>query len=367
MTPALTLTEPDSAHAAMRQLQGPLDLSHLTIARKLLKPLEAGTVLDLSSLTRLDTAGAMILAEFVRVKQGELKQMQPAHQTLYDLVAGAAPLPKKKANHWSVRACIAHFGRRVIDLCDATRELVTFLGHAVVTLLHSLAHPRRMRLGEIVHHIEEIGIEAIPIISLIAFLISVVLAYQSTEQLRPLGAEQFTVNLITISVLREMGVLLTAIMVAGRSGSAFAAEIGVMKVREEVDALRAIGLDPFEILVIPRIIALVLAMPLLVFVADVMGLLGGGILTMSLIGTTMTQYIDRVHTIGADGHALFVGMVKAPVFAFFIGVVGCMHGLKVTGSAESVGVETTASVVQSIFVVLMLDALFSIFFQQVGI
>lgn len=164
-----------------------------------------------------------------------------------------------------------------------------------------------------------------------------------------------------------MGVLLTAIMVAGRSGSAFAAEIGVMKIREEVDALKAIGIDPFELLVVPRLLALVIALPILTFIADLMGLLGGAVLTHVLIGTSFDSYLTRVHDIAANGRALFVGLVKAPVFAFFIGLVGCMHGMKVSGSAESVGTETTSAVVQAIFVVLILDALFSIFFQQVGI
>ena len=222
------------------------------------------------------------------------------------------------------------------------------------------------RFGSIVHHIEETGINAIPIIGLIAFLISVVLAYQGVAQLRPLGGEQYTVNLIAISVLREMGVLLTAIMVAGRSGSAFAAEIGVMKVREEVDALQVIGMNPFEVLVMPRILALVIVMPLLAFIADIMGLLGGAVTSWALLDMSLAPYLDRVQQV-AHWQDYAVGIIKAPVFALLIGMTGCLHGMKVEGSAESVGRETTISVVKSIFLVLMADAVFSVFFEKVGL
>jgi phospholipid/cholesterol/gamma-HCH transport system permease protein len=246
-------------------------------------------------------------------------------------------------------------------------ELIAFLGQACIALVGLILHPQRLRFGEIVRHIERVGVNAIPIVSLIAFLISVVLTYQSAEQLRPLGAQQFTVNLIAISVLREMGVLLTAIMVAGRSGSAFTAEIGVMKVREEVDALKAIGVDPFEMLVMPRLLAIMIALPILTLIANLMGLLGGAVLCNLLIDITFEQFFDRVHDVTTHSHVFLVGMVKAPVFALFIGLVSCMHGMQVSGSAESVGSKTTTSVVQSIFLVLMLDAIFSIFFQQIGI
>jgi phospholipid/cholesterol/gamma-HCH transport system permease protein len=199
-----------------------------------------------------------------------------------------------------------------------------------------------------------------------AVMIAIVIAYQGVVQLRPYGGEDFTVNLVAVSMLREMGVLITAIMVAGRSGSAFAAEIGVMKAREEIDALKVMGMEPMELLVVPRIIALVITLPLLTFFADAMGILGGAITSRFLLNISAPQYFERVRT-AVDMSDLFVGLVKAPVFALIIASIGCMHGLRVTGSAESVGQETTRAVVKAIFLVIVLDALFSILFEKLGL
>lgn len=349
------------------RLRGALDLAHLAKAKRWLKQYENLKVIDADGISKLDTAGALLLQQFAR-KGADIRGLDTRYALLYERVTTTEyKVIKKPDPIGAFPAMLIHLGQGAHNAWKAARELVLFLGQSSVAMGRAFSHPRRMRVPEIMHHVEQIGINAIPIISLIAFLISVVIAYQSAEQLRPLGAQQFTVNLITISVLREMGVLLTAIMVAGRSGSAFTAEIGVMKIREEVDALKAMGVDPFELLVVPRLIALIVTLPILTFIADIMGLLGGAILSKLLIGISIEQYIDRMHTVAANGKALFVGMVKAPVFAFTIGLVGCMHGMKVSGSSESVGTETTISVVQSIFLVLALDALFSIFFQKVGI
>lgn len=349
------------------RIEGAFDLAHMPSMREAFHHINTLQQLDASGITRLDTAGALWLLQLAR-KGIRITGMREEHQVLYDMISRSRPpMYKFPVRRHIVPLLINRLGEGAVKALLMARELLIFIGQSAVIFAQIIRRPKRLRFGEVTHHIEQIGINAIPIISLIAFLISVVLAYQSVEQLRPMGAQQFTINLITISVLREMGVLLTAIMVAGRSGSAFTAEIGVMKVREETDALNAIGIDPFEMLVIPRLIALVIALPLLTFIANIMGLLGGAILSLALIGTSVSQYIDKVHEIAGNGHALLVGLVKAPVFAFFIGIVGCMHGMKVNGSAESVGAETTASVVQSIFMVLMLDAFFSIFFQQIGI
>ncbi len=199
-----------------------------------------------------------------------------------------------------------------------------------------------------------------------AVMISIVIGYQGVAQLRPYGGEDFTINLVAVSMLREMGVLITAIMVAGRSGSAFAAEIGVMKARDEVDALKVMGMDPMEMLVVPRLIALVITLPLLTFFSDVMGLFGGAMISRFLLDVSPLQYVERVHQ-AVDARDLFVGLFKAPIFGFLIAVIGCMHGLRVRGSAESVGGETTRAVVKAIFVVIVLDALFSILFEKLGI
>jgi phospholipid/cholesterol/gamma-HCH transport system permease protein len=223
-----------------------------------------------------------------------------------------------------------------------------------------------LRLASITRQIAETGINAVPIIGLMAVMISVVIAYQGVAQLRPYGAEDLTIDLVAVSVLREMGVLITAIMVAGRSGSAFTAEIGVMKARDEIDALKIMGMEPLEMLVVPRVIGLVITLPLLTFFSDVMGLFGGALTTQSLLHVSPLQYLDRVHKAVATSD-LFVGLIKAPIFAFFIAVIGCMHGLRVKGSAESVGHETTHAVVKAIFLVIILDALFSILFEELGL
>ena len=205
-----------------------------------------------------------------------------------------------------------------------------------------------------------------PIIGLLSFLIGVVVAYQGVDQLRRFGAEIFTVNLLGVSILREMGILITAIVVAGRSGSAFTAQIGAMQVNQEIDALQALGLDPVEILVLPRIIALVIALPLLAVFADMMGLAGGGVMVMLVLDISLIQFMEQLR--GAVSiWSFWIGILKAPVFAFLIALVGCREGLRVTGSAESVGRQTTKSVVVAIFLVIVTNAAFSILFSALHI
>jgi phospholipid/cholesterol/gamma-HCH transport system permease protein len=229
-----------------------------------------------------------------------------------------------------------------------------------------LIHPHSLRLPSISRQVARTGIDALPIIGLMAVMISVVIGYQGVAQLRPYGGEDFTINLVAVSMVREMGVLITAIMVAGRSGSAFAAEIGVMRARDEIDALKVMGMDPMEMLVVPRLIALVITMPLLTFFSDVMGLVGGSVISLALLDVSPLQYVERVRQ-AIDDSDLFVGLVKAPIFGFLIAIIGCMHGLRVRGSAESVGTETTRAVVKAIFIVIVLDALFSILFEKLGL
>jgi phospholipid/cholesterol/gamma-HCH transport system permease protein len=244
--------------------------------------------------------------------------------------------------------------------------VIAFIGEVALCFFRGLRHPGAFRLPSIVRHTQETGLEALLIVGLLAILISMVITYQGAVQLKKFGADLYTVDMTVVALLREMGVLVTAIMVAGRSGSAFAAEIGVMKLRSEIDALKTMGIDPIEVLVLPRVIALVATLPLLTFLADVIGLAGGSVMSMSLLNVSIAQYFNRVETV-ADFTMFFVGMIKAPVFAFIIAVVGCYQGMNVTGSAESIGRMTTVSVVQSIFLVIMADALFSIVFSKVGI
>jgi len=359
----------DTASGNLR-LRGTLDIYHVQQAKQQLEQALAGNApaaIDISGLSRLDTVGALLLRQLEEKHRIKIAHSKPEYAELFKLVAKAdmtLPKPKKPKPAW--KKWLMGLGKQTVAFYQSAIEFTAFLGQACVTFSRSVLSPKHLRFTDIMHHIGETGIDAIPIITTMAFMIAVVLAYQGVAQLRPLGAENLTVNLVAISVLREMGVLLTAIMVAGRSGSAFTAQIGVMKVREEVDALQVIGIKPFEVLVMPRLIALIITLPLLTFMADIMGLFGGGIMSMHLIDIPFSSYMERVRVV-AHGDDFLVGMIKAPVFAFLIATVGCIHGMRVSGSAESVGRETTASVVNAIFLVLGTDALFSVLFEKMGI
>jgi phospholipid/cholesterol/gamma-HCH transport system permease protein len=249
------------------------------------------------------------------------------------------------------------------------RDVVTdlaFLGRMSVTAVRAVTSWKRLRPISIARHVYDTGITAIPIVSLIAFLISVIVAYMSAQQLRNFGATVFVVDLVTIGVLRELGVLLTSIIVAGRSGSAFAAEIGSMKLNEEVDALYATGVDPFEALILPRIFGLVIALPLLTVIADIIGLSGGALLCRFLLNMPLTQYVTRVQE-SITATTFWVGIIKAPVFAVLIAMAGCYRGIQVRDSSRELGRLTTLAVVQAIFLVIFADAVFAVLFLEMGI
>jgi len=315
---------------------------------------------------KLDTSGAFLLKKLLQGKNTP-PQLTDSQRALLDFLpkfSAYAPKPAKR------RPAYVEFFTRVGKTTDVAVtflwDIFVFIGRVSVCFARNFRHPRHFRLPSIVRHIEETALRALPIIALLAVLISMVITYQGAMQLQKFGAATFTIDLTVISLLREMGVLVTAIMVAGRSGSAFAAEIGVMKLREEVNALRTMGMDPIEVLVLPRVIALLIALPLLTFLADLIGLIGGGLMSLSLLDISFHQYFVRVQDV-ATTNMFLVGMIKAPVFAFAIAVIGCYQGLNVSGSAESIGKRTTLSVVQAIFVVIMADALFSVVFQKAGI
>jgi len=259
---------------------------------------------------------------------------------------------------------VALLGRWTVLQGTEGRGVLAFFGRIAAVLGESFSHPRMLRMPSIVRHIHETGVTAIPIVSLIAFLISVVVAYLGAQQLSKFGATIFVVDLVTIAVLREMGVLLTAIIVAGRSGSAFAAEIGVMQLNEETDALRAMGLNPIELLVVPRVVALLIALPCLTVFADAMGLAGGGLLSLIQLHIPLSQFTVRLREALAPT-TFWAGLVKAPVFALVIAMVGCYRGMQVRESARELGRMTTMAVVQSIFLVILADAFFAVLFQQI--
>ncbi|MEA3198507.1 MAG: phospholipid/cholesterol/gamma-HCH transport system permease protein [Gammaproteobacteria bacterium] len=265
----------------------------------------------------------------------------------------------------SLERSIGNVGRWAVLQGSEARAVVGFFGRIVTVLRAAFARPRALRLSSLARHIYETGITAIPIVSLIAFLISVIVAYLGAQQLGRFGADIFVVDLVTISVLREMGVLLTAIIVAGRSGSAFAAEIGVMQLNEETDALRAMGMNPIEMLVVPRLLALVIALPLLTVIADAMGLAGGGLLALVNLHIPLPQFIGRLRE-SISPTTFWAGLIKAPVFALLIAMVGTYRGMQVRDSARELGRLTTVAVVQSIFLVILADALFAVLFVQIN-
>ena len=350
-------------------LAGALEIATLAATKKALKQWSgpgSARALDIAKLDSLDTPGALFLCG-LRDKGVDLIGVRAEHQALLDLICSLdlKPLPAvESVPRW--RAAIIQIGKAADQAKHDAIDIITFVGRTASWTGSALLHPSCLRPAAITRHITETGIKALPIVGLMAVMMAVVLGYQGVAQLRPYGGEDFTISLVAVSVLREMGVLITSIMVAGRSGSAFTAEIGVMKTREEVDALKMMGIEPMQVLVVPRVIALIITLPLLTFFANIMGLVGGAAIAQVLLDVTPAQYLTRLPQV-IDGSDLFVGLFKAPIFAFFIAVVGCMHGLRVSGSAESVGRETTRAVVQSIFLVFILDAFFSVIFERMGL
>jgi len=337
-----------------------------------LQPTGGNVTMDLSGVEALDTGGAWLVADLARRftangAQLQFYGVQPAHAALIETVShnipddqGSLPGPRSFTD-W-----VAGIGQGTYGAWKDTLSILGFLGLTLHRLARTIVMPWRLRRAALFTHMEETGFKALPIVSLMGFLIGVVLAFQGATQLKQFGAEIFVVELISISILRELGILLTAIIVAGRSGSAFTASIGSMKVQEEIDAMRTLGLDPIEVLVIPRVLALLIMLPILGFVADMAGLFGGALMSWIDLGVSPGMFITRLKE-NTDVWQLAVGLIKAPFFALVIGVIACWQAMQVKGSAQSVGQRTTASVVQSIFMVIAIDALFSIFFSQIGI
>jgi phospholipid/cholesterol/gamma-HCH transport system permease protein len=354
---------------------GAWTIDHAATLARDLAALEPGNVrtalFDLADLKQLDTSGAWLITRLGRALEaaGARVETQAGDPDLAALLSRVAetrdvlPVPPRRRN---LGDKIAELGAGVENVLLESRDLIAFLGQLVLALARLALTPWKLRWNAIFSHLEQTGLNALPIVGLINLLVGVVLAFQGADQLARFGAQTFTINMLGISVLREMAVLLTAIVVAGRSGSAFTAQIGTMQVNEEVDALRTIGLDPMDVLVVPRVIALVIALPLLTFFADMMGLLGGGLMCVVLLDISFQQYMSLLNQAITDTH-FWVGMSKAPVFAILIALVGCFEGLRVSGSAESVGRLTTRSVVEAIFLVIIVDAMFSVMFSYLGI
>jgi phospholipid/cholesterol/gamma-HCH transport system permease protein len=339
-----------------------------------LRGIESGHAvdIDLSRVEALDTAGAWLLVALERRLAAEGREVRlagvsPAQAALIETVRQNLPEPVAEAP--GGRGLVAWFdrvGRQTAAGFGVFVEILSFMGLVIVRQGSTLFRPRRWRFISLVYHMQEAGLNAVPIVALMSFLIGIVLAFQGSSQLRQFGAEVFVVDLIAISLLRELGILLTAIIVAGRSASAFTAAIGSMKLNEEIDAMRTLGLDPVEVLVLPRVLALVFMLPILGLVADLAGLIGGALMSWVELGISPGMFRTRLVE-NTDVQHFLVGIAKAPFFAVIIGIIGCYQGLKVESSAESLGGRTSKSVVMAIFMVIVVDALFSIFFATLGV
>ena len=331
-----------------------------------LKRRNAGLRVDASAITRIDTAGAGLLLDLAGdTPVGGLSEERRA---LIDAVAKAQAVPQAEPppRENALVSVLARTGAAAEQFAGNAWQLVGFIGLVLATLARCVIDPRRWRITSLAFHLEQTGLDAVPIVVLLNFLVGAVVAFLGATVLKDFGASIFTVELIAYSFLREFGVLLTAILIAGRSGSAFTAQIGSMKSREEIDAIRTLGLDPVEVLVLPRLLALLIAMPLLTFLAMLAGILGGAAVCAFALDISSNMFVNRFHEV-ATVHHFWVGMSKAPLFAFLIASIGCLEGFKVSGSAESVGSHTTSSVVQSIFVAILVDALAAIFYMEINV
>jgi phospholipid/cholesterol/gamma-HCH transport system permease protein len=360
-------------------LTGEWEIRDVTVTEAQLAGVDLGGVrkveVNTSGVTSLDLSGAWVLNEFVRraraagvtvsFQGAPPDQLRLIDDTLKEPQAAAATAPP--AGPPAEKTGLLHdIGVFAVRAADDALETLAFFGRTFLTFLASAHSIRRLRPISVARHIYDTGITAIPIVSLIAFLVTVIVAYLSAQQLKGLGVDIYVVDLVTIGVLRELAVLLTSIITAGRSASSYAAELGSMQLNEEVDALIATGVDPFEVLVVPRVLGFMIALPLLTIIADLVGLTGGAVLCHYLLDMPLIQYVNRVNE-AISPTTFWVGIIKAPVFAVLIALAGCYRGLQVRGSARELGNKVTTAVVQAIFLVILADALFAVLFMKMDI
>ena len=342
--------------------------------RGLSLPSDGRATVDLSALQSVDSAGAWLIHGLVQAlsDSGVAISVVGANPDVAGLLdrVGSIEQPKRAEMTRSFlpqwRQVLEGCGEATMNALSVMLGLLSFFGATTLAVGRTIVNPRRIRFTAFLFHVEQTGLNALGIVGLINFLVGLVLAYMGATQLATFGAEIYTVNLVGVAQLREMGILLTAIIIAGRSGSAFTAQIGAMKAQEEIDAMRTIGVDPLEALVLPRLFALLLTLPALTLFGDLMGLLGGALMGVVVLDIPFIQFVLRLQE-SVTFSTFMVGMSKAPVFAAIIALVGCFEGMRVTGSAESVGQQTTRSVVESIFLVIVFDALFAIMYSYLGI
>jgi phospholipid/cholesterol/gamma-HCH transport system permease protein len=323
-------------------------------------------VWDVSQVEVFDSSGVLLF----RIYYGKFKQHVPVEVTgytpkqkeMFDMLAShmTEEIPERN------QGFLAGIGKSMIITLGDIKDFITFLGHLFYAFFYLITHPGQLRIKETVYHIYQSGFNALVIIAMTSFLVGMVIAYQGAVQLAKFGADIFIVDTVGISIVRELGPMITAIVIAGRSGSAYTAEIGAMKITEEIAAMRTMGFDPYNFLVIPRIFALVIALPLLIFFSDIVGIFGGLVASSMQLGISFDQFVSRLNEVLEVKHYI-LGMVKGPVFAFIIAAIGCFRGFQVSDNTESIGLHTTASVVNAIFLVIAFDALFSVIYTELGL
>lgn len=349
------------------RFRGNLTILRVRRLTEQLKAMDAEHItIDLSEVERMDTVGAWLVHKLERDRGATIVGANRDQQLLIDHVTAADQPVKLKREYESpfVRV-VGQVGVSTRIILSTILGLLGFFGALILSIGNIARHPRRFRLNAVVQQFEVVGIHALFIVGLMSFLVGIVVAQQGAVQLRQFGAEVYTINLVGRSAIKELGVLMTAIMVAGRSGSAFAAQLGSMKLNEEIDAMRTIGVSPMEALVFPRVLATFLMMPLLGFYAAIMAMVGGGIFCWLSLDYPPATFIQRINEV-VPMTDLYQALIKAPVFGMIIALAGCYQGFQVEGNAEEVGLRTTAAVVQGIFLVVVLDAFFAVFFTALG-
>jgi len=323
-------------------------------------------VWDLSGIRDFDSAGVLLFIDFFDLfeKYGRVTVTgyTESQKEMYALLREhmAHDIPARKEGFFE------ELGKGTVEVLHDIKDFITFLGQLVATFFYLLRYPGRFRFKETAYHIHQSGFNALVIIAMTSFLVGMVIAYQGSVQLAKFGADIFIVDTVGISIVRELGPMITAIVIAGRSGSAYTAEIGAMKITEEIAAMRTMGFDPYNFLVLPRIFALMISLPLLIFFSDIVGIFGGMVASQMQLGISFEQFVTRLNEVLGVKHYI-LGMIKGPVFAFVIAAIGCFRGFQVSDNTESIGLHTTASVVNAIFLVIAFDALFSVIYTELDL